>query len=72
MKKYLFATVAVLTIAVAAAWNVNVNSLNENSSDVSLANMEALAGCIGSEFQVTPNGSGWTCVNNQGNSCCPY
>ena len=41
-KKNILGSIAVLSIAAMAAWNVNVNS--DSLSDVSLANVEALAG----------------------------
>ena len=43
MKKKIFGGIAVLAIAVVAAWNVNVNSRTNGMSDVMLANVEALA-----------------------------
>ena len=48
MKKKIFGGIAVLAIAVVAAWNVNVNSRTNGMSDVQLANVEALAGESGS------------------------
>lgn len=43
MKRKLLCGLAVLAIAVAAAWNVNLNSQTKGMSDVMLANVEALA-----------------------------
>ena len=43
MKKKLFYGIAVLAIAVVAAWNVNVSSKGSGFSDISFANVEALA-----------------------------
>ena len=42
MNKKIFYGIAVCVVAAMAAWNVNMNS-NEGLSDVSLANVEALA-----------------------------
>lgn len=44
MKKYIFGGIAVLAIATVAAWNMNLNSQSNNLSEISLANVEALAG----------------------------
>jgi len=47
MKKKIFGGIAVLVIAVVAAWNVNVSSRTNGMSNVMLANVEALGGeCI--------------------------
>ena len=43
MKKKLLAGIAVLTIALTMALKVNLNAKNNNLSDISLANAEALA-----------------------------
>jgi hypothetical protein len=43
MKKIIFGGIAVLTIVAITAWNVNLNSQKNKLSDISLANMEALA-----------------------------
>jgi hypothetical protein len=43
MKKIIIGGIAALTIAAVAAWNVSVNSQKSELSDVSLANVEALA-----------------------------
>ncbi|GHT71950.1 hypothetical protein AGMMS50239_41270 [Bacteroidia bacterium] len=43
MKKKIFGGIAVLAIAAVAAWNVNLSSQSSDMSDVSLANVEALA-----------------------------
>jgi len=43
MKKKIFGGIAVLAIAAMAAFNVNMNTQNDNLSDLSLANVEALA-----------------------------
>jgi hypothetical protein len=45
MKKKIIGGIAVLAIAAAAAWNVNLSSNGNDLSDVSLANVEALAEC---------------------------
>ena len=42
-KKKLFGSIAILSIAAMTAFNVNVNSKEKGLSDVSLANVEALA-----------------------------
>ena len=61
MKKKILSGFAILAIAVGAAFNMNIDS-NEGLSDVSLANVEALAitetGC--------PNG----CTNGGGGCYC--
>jgi hypothetical protein len=77
MNKFFLGGIAVVVIAAVAAWNVSVNLNSQKSelSDVSLANVEALAsegvGCIGSHFQIVPISGGYRCINNSGNSCCP-
>jgi len=43
MKKKIFGGIAVLVIVVAAAWNVSLSSKMKGMSDLSLANVEALA-----------------------------
>lgn len=43
MKKIIFGGITVLAIAAAITFNVNLNSRSEKLSDVSLANVEALA-----------------------------
>lgn len=43
MKKKIIGGIAVLTIAAAAAFNVSLNAQEENLSNISLANVEALA-----------------------------
>jgi hypothetical protein len=43
MKKKILGGIAVFVIAVVAAWNVNLNSQKSDLSDISLANVEALA-----------------------------
>jgi hypothetical protein len=43
MKKKILGGIAVLAIAVVAAWNVNLSSQSNDLSDISLANVEALA-----------------------------
>jgi anti-sigma regulatory factor (Ser/Thr protein kinase) len=43
MNKKILYGIAVLAIAAVAAWNVNLNSQNNDLSDISLANVEALA-----------------------------
>ena len=59
MKKKLFYGIAVIAIAVVAAWNVNVTSKGSGLSDISLANVEALA-----------QEGGNNCFNNNDWSCC--
>ena len=49
MQKKLFYGIAVIAIAVIAAWNVNVSSIEDGLSDVLLANVEALANGEGDE-----------------------
>jgi hypothetical protein len=43
MKKKIFGGIAVVAIAAVAAWNVNLNSQDNELSNVYLANVEALA-----------------------------
>ena len=43
MKKVIFGGIAILGIAVAVAWNVNISSQNSDLSGMSLANIETLA-----------------------------
>ncbi len=43
MKKKILGGIAVLAIAAIAAFNVNMNTQSSNLSDISLANVEALA-----------------------------
>jgi len=43
MKKKIFGVIAVLAIAVVAAWNVNIKSRTNGMSNVIMANVEALA-----------------------------
>jgi hypothetical protein len=43
MNKKILYGIAVLAIAAVAAWNVNLNSQSSDLSDISLANVEALA-----------------------------
>jgi hypothetical protein len=43
MKKIIFGSIAVLAIAATIVFNVNLNAQSEKLSDVSLANVEALA-----------------------------
>ncbi|GHT49418.1 hypothetical protein FACS189474_3270 [Bacteroidia bacterium] len=56
MKKIIFASIAVVTIAIIATFNVSFNSQSNNLSDISLANVEALAN---TEF----TSNGWSCFN---------
>jgi hypothetical protein len=44
-KKKILGGLVVLTIAVVTAWNVNYGSQMKGMSDLSLENVEALAGC---------------------------
>jgi len=53
MKKKILGGIAVLAIAAVAAWNVNYGSKMKGMSDLSLANVEALA----QEESDTPNTS---------------
>jgi hypothetical protein len=43
MKKKILSGIVLFTIAAIAAWNVNLNSQSNELSDISLANVEALA-----------------------------
>jgi hypothetical protein len=43
MKKKILGGIALLAIAAVAAWNVSLNSQSNDLSDISLANVEALA-----------------------------
>ena len=75
MKKKFFGSLAVLAIAAVAAFNVNVNTQEEGLSDVSLDNVEALAGEKGDGYlYVEPGspGSGVACVcyKEGQESCC--
>lgn len=68
MKKKILGGLAILSIAVVAAFNVNVNVQNEGFSEVSLENVEALAysennGGSGSKYYVNP------CGKHPGNEC---
>jgi len=55
MKKKVFGGIAILAIAVVAAWNVNLSKHDSGLSGVSLANVEALAQDNG---ESSPNTSG--------------
>jgi len=65
MKKKIISGLAVLAIAVAAAWNVSFNSQTRGMTDVMLANVEALADEIdtftGCPTGCLPNGDGCYC-----------
>ena len=43
MKKKILIGIAILTVAVAIAFNLNLNAKSSNLSDITLANVEALA-----------------------------
>ena len=47
MNKKIFYGIAVFVVAAMAAWNVNISAQKSGLSDVSLANVEALATEIG-------------------------
>jgi uncharacterized Rmd1/YagE family protein len=55
MKKKILGGIAVFVIAVVAAWNVNLNSQKSDLSDISLANVEALASETGNNSNVCYN-----------------
>jgi len=57
MKKKIFGGIAILAIAAMAAFNVTMNTQNENLSDLSLANVEALAQTSGETVYVTCSSS---------------
>lgn len=78
MKKFIFGGIAVLAVTAVAAWNVSVNFGSQKSelSDISLANVEALADECGTGFHSTDpvwyvhhreDGTGYNCV--RGASC---
>ena len=83
-KKTIFGSIAVLVIAAMAAFNVNVNSQEKGLSDVSLANVEALANetpdwwggyTTGSKSFTRPDGSEFTipcCVPSVETNACDY
>ncbi|MDR2557170.1 MAG: NVEALA domain-containing protein [Bacteroidales bacterium] len=54
MKKVIFGSIAVLALAILAAFNVNFNFRSNKLSDISLANVEALANETGSSSRGTP------------------
>jgi len=60
MKKFVFGGIAIVAIAAAIAINVNVSSKGEALSDISLANVEALATkpCYGMCNSWNPNAGG--------------
>ena len=73
MKKKILYGVAVFVLAAIAAWNVNISTQNSGLSDVSLANVEALAVEINNtgDWEVTIHSpKSWTCKRG-GGSCCP-
>jgi hypothetical protein len=62
MKKRIFGGIAILIIAVVAAWNVN---LNENNSIVMvLSDIESIASC---EVSSNASNNGGYCISNYGN-----
>ncbi|MDL2241948.1 NVEALA domain-containing protein [Bacteroidales bacterium OttesenSCG-928-L03] len=73
MKKKIFGGILVIALAVVAAFNVNLNSGNNELSLLCLANVEALAVETNSpgEWTVTVSSPiSWKC-DRGGNSCCP-
>jgi hypothetical protein len=73
MKKYILGGIAAVAIAAVAVINVNLGSKSNDLSDVSLANIEALAIEIGSTGQWTVTVLGmhsWRC-DAGGSVCCP-
>jgi hypothetical protein len=64
----------VLVITAVAAWNVNLNSQSNDLSDISLANVEALAGENPMDATVwyvnASSSTAWTCTK-PGTSACP-
>ena len=77
MKKKVFGSIAVLAIAAMAAFNVNIKTQENGLSDVSLANVEALAseslpnGCSGSWDKVccVCGNTHYTYAKSNGGSC---
>ena len=57
----------VMMIAAMATWHVNLDSQTKGMSDISLANVEALAT---HEYLYCPNGFYVLCLMNQGTCCC--
>ena len=74
MNKKIFYGIAVFVVAVVAAWNVNFGSQMKGMSDVSLANIEALAQetteCPCSCTKVCPDGSTIARCCGQRNCSC--
>jgi hypothetical protein len=76
MIKKVLGGIALLAIAAVAAWNVNLSSQSNDLSELSLANVEALAGNETSECPngCYPNGNGcycngwWECEKKQINN----
>jgi len=62
MKKKIFGGIAVLAIIVVVAWNVNLGSKTNIISNVTLANVEALATSEGIATPCYSNGDG--CFDN--------
>ena len=76
MKKKFFIGIAAVGVVAVAAVNVNYALQNNDLSAMALANVEMLAYgesscCIGNSFKITSIPGGWSCLNNQGSSCCP-
>jgi hypothetical protein len=73
MNKKILYGIAVLAIAAVAAWNVNFNSQRNDLSDISLANIEALAGesatCTFSKVEKNQSDNSLCCTGN-GSLCC--
>jgi hypothetical protein len=71
MKKKIFGVIAIVAIAAAAAWNVNCNSQSSKLSDISLANVEALAQESGGGYgYVCCDGHNIQCIGNGNYKCC--
>ena len=71
--KKLIVGLAFIAVAAIAAWNVSINSNKYGLSDISLANVEALAVEISSPGRWSVDvisGSHWICTNG-GRECCP-
>ena len=64
MKKKIFGGIAVATIAAAMALNLNFNAKNNYLSDITLANVEALAGGEVSVDWICRLTSNAECVND--------
>jgi hypothetical protein len=62
MKKKIFTGIAILTIAVLSAWNVTVNSQKSELSELSLANIEALANAGNCNWATREVYNGWEAI----------